>query len=305
MEGNEDSFGVLRLLESAHGFESCIEVTDVRLKSVRGVGNPLIDEVREGVAAGFPEALQDVLMDGIESEDVCGDETFQMLPAQEERLRGRIQEKFAVAVEDSFLRVTGMSAEPLELQSGLEVSQQVDVAALHVDAVGLQHLCEPRQAINRGCSEDGALFQNLLQEVIEDLRGFFAGAQSAFQQSCAGVPHQVFAVLLSANGERLAVENENAVRDMRIRKNSTRKIAVQGAHHCRVLDDVLCVSHTAVCASVEHVAIMEGWRRLPASAVDSECVLAGVAFPPATTEPDSVSRTTERALFFMDELREG
>lgn len=29
MEGNENPVGVLRLLESAHGFESCIEVTDV------------------------------------------------------------------------------------------------------------------------------------------------------------------------------------------------------------------------------------------------------------------------------------
>ena len=57
MEGDEDSFSILRLLESSHGFEPCIEVTDIRLKSVRGMGNSWIDEVCESVAAGFPEAL--------------------------------------------------------------------------------------------------------------------------------------------------------------------------------------------------------------------------------------------------------
>lgn len=57
MESNENPVGVLRLLESAHGFESCIEVTDVRFKSVRSVGNPWIEEVCEGKAAGLLETL--------------------------------------------------------------------------------------------------------------------------------------------------------------------------------------------------------------------------------------------------------
>lgn len=45
VESDEDSFCVLWLLETAHGFEPRIEVTDVRLKPVRGGGNPWIDEV--------------------------------------------------------------------------------------------------------------------------------------------------------------------------------------------------------------------------------------------------------------------
>ena len=64
-------------------------------------------------------------------------------------------------------------------------------------------------------------------------------------------------------------------------------------------------SHPAVGAPVEHVAIVEFWSRFPASALDSESVFAGVAFPPATTEQDSVSGAAKCALFFMDELREG
>ena len=70
MKSDKDSFGILRLLESAHGFESCIEVTDVRFKSVRGGGNAGIDKVREGMAAGFLETYQDVVMNGAESENV-------------------------------------------------------------------------------------------------------------------------------------------------------------------------------------------------------------------------------------------
>ena len=57
MEGNEDSFCVLRLLETTHCFEPCIEVTDVRLKPVRGGGNAGIDEVCEGMSACLPESF--------------------------------------------------------------------------------------------------------------------------------------------------------------------------------------------------------------------------------------------------------
>lgn len=50
----------------------------------------------------------------------------------------------AVPVEDSLLCISRMAAESLELQSGLDVSQQMDVAALHVSPVGFEHLREPR-----------------------------------------------------------------------------------------------------------------------------------------------------------------
>ncbi len=149
------------------------------------------------------------------------------------------------------------------------------------------------------------MFEKLLQKVIKDLRRFFAGTQSAPQKSCADVPDQMLTVLLAADVQCLTVENENTDRNVWICKNSTRKIAVQSTHYSRVLHNLLCVSHAAVRASVEHVAIMKGRSRFPASALDSECVFAGVAFPPATTKTDNVSGTAERALFFMDELREG
>lgn len=133
----------------------------------------------------------------------------------------------------------------------------MDMAALHRDSVGLQHLREPRQAINRDCCEDNAFSQKLLQESVEDLWRFFAGTQSALQKSGACVPHQMLAVLLAADVQCFAVENENAVWNMRIHKNSTLKITMQGAHHRRVLQDLLCVFYAAICTPVEHVAIME------------------------------------------------
>lgn len=304
VESNEDSFGVLRLLESAHSFESCIEVTDVRLKPVRGVGDSWIDEVREGMAAGFFEALQDVLMDGIQSEDVRRDETFQMLPAQKESLRRGMQQQLAVPEEDSLLYVARMSAESLELQSGLQITQQVNVAALDVDPVGLQNLRQAWQTIDGDRREDRAALENLLQEVIKDLRGFFAGTEPACEQSCRRVPHQIFAVLLSVNGECFAIKYEDAAWHMRVRKDGTREITVQ------ILQDgdvALCTRrpHPAVGAAIENVAIVKGRSRFPASALDSERMFAGVAFPPATTEPDGVSGTAKCALFFMDELGEG
>lgn len=62
-------------------------------------------------------------MDGIQSENVCGDEALQMFPAQKESFWGGMEEKFAVTEHDSFLRVARMFAESLELQPGLEISE--------------------------------------------------------------------------------------------------------------------------------------------------------------------------------------
>ena len=83
VEGNEDPFGVLRLLESPHGFKSGVEMTDVGFESVCRWRNPRIDKVCKGMAAGLLETLEDVVVDGAQAEDVCSDESLQMFPAQE------------------------------------------------------------------------------------------------------------------------------------------------------------------------------------------------------------------------------
>lgn len=117
MEGDEDSFSVLRLLESTHGCESRIEVTDVGFQPVCCVGDVWIDEVFECVAAGFLQAQENIVMDGTQAKDICLDDSFQMLPAQGKILRRGIQKEFAVVVENAFLSVAGVLAESLELQS--------------------------------------------------------------------------------------------------------------------------------------------------------------------------------------------
>lgn len=239
MESDKDSFGILRLLESTHGFKSRIEVTDIRFKSVRGGGNASVDEVREGVAAGFLETHQDVVMNGAESEDICLNQSFQMLPAQEKSLWGRMQEKLAVTEQNPLLRVARMSAESFELQSRLQVPEQMDMAALHVDAVGLQNLCQAWQTVDRCRCENDPAFQNSLEQIVEGLRGFFTGAQTTCKQSRLRVPDQVFAVLLAANRESFAVEDEDTARHVRICKDSTREIAVQGTHDRCVLVYIL------------------------------------------------------------------
>jgi len=123
VEGNEDSFGVLRLLESPHGFESRIEVTDIGFQPVCDGRNARIEEVGEGIAASFAESLEDIVVDGIETEEICFNETLKMLPAQEEGLRSGMEEELAVTEQDPFLFVPRMIAESLHLQSGLDVPE--------------------------------------------------------------------------------------------------------------------------------------------------------------------------------------
>ena len=99
----------------------------------------------------------------------------------------------------------------------------------------------------------------------------------------------MFAVLLATNGESLAVEDEDAVGRMRIHKDGTREIAVQGTHDRCVLTHVLCVPYATVSASVQHVTTVKRRCRFPSSRLDSERVFACIAFPPTTTEPDGLS----------------
>lgn len=86
MEGDEDSVGVLRPLETTHRLESCVEMTDVRFKPVRRLGNAGVEKVREAMLAPFSEALEDVVMDGIHAEDIVLSNPLKVLSAQKERL---------------------------------------------------------------------------------------------------------------------------------------------------------------------------------------------------------------------------
>ena len=56
MESNQDSFRILGLLETSHGFESCIEAADVVFNPVRGCLNVRINEVLKAIAARFLES---------------------------------------------------------------------------------------------------------------------------------------------------------------------------------------------------------------------------------------------------------
>jgi len=114
----------------------------------------------------------------------------------------------------------------------------------------------------------------------------------------------MLAVLLPTDAERFSVENENAAWRVRIYKDGTSEITMQVLQDGNVAP---CARrpHPAIGAAIKHVAIMEHRSRFPASAVDSERVLASVTFPSATAEPDSFSGAAKCALFFMDELREG
>lgn len=195
MESNEHPVGVLRILESTHSGESCVEVTDVGFQSVGGVRNAWIEEVREGIAAGFLEASENIVVDGVQCKHMGLNDSLQMLPAQRKSFRRSIQKEFAISIQDSFLRIAGMSAESLKLQTGLEIPEQVDMTALYGDAVGLKHLCEPWQAINRDSGEDDAVTQKFLQESVEGFRRLFAGTESAGEQTRLRVPDQMLTVL--------------------------------------------------------------------------------------------------------------
>ena len=76
----------------------------------------------------------------------------------------------AVTVENALLPVAGVMTESFELQSCFQVSEQVDVAALNINAIDLQNLCKPRQTIDGGCREDNAALQNGLQQLVKNSR---------------------------------------------------------------------------------------------------------------------------------------
>jgi hypothetical protein len=76
---------------------------------------------------------------------------------------------------------------------------------------------------------------------------------------------------------------------MRIHKNNPCEIAMQGTHHCCVLGHVLRVSHSTVRAPIQHVATLKRRSRFLSPRLDPESAFAGITFPPATTEPNSLS----------------
>lgn len=178
------------------------------------------------------------------------------------------------------------------------------MAALDVDPVGLQNLRQAWQTVDSDRREDRAALEDLLQEVIKDLRGFFTGTEPSCEQPCRRVPHEVFAVLLSTNGECLAVEDEDAAGRVRVRKDGTGEITVQ------VLQDghvALCARrpNSAVRAAIENVAIVEFRRLLSSSFFYSERSFACLTLTASTAPANGVAGAAEYALFFIDELREG
>lgn len=115
----------------------------------------------------------------------------------------------------------------------------------------------------------------------------------------------MLAVFLSADAERFPIEDEDTVWSMRIRKNSARKIAMQGAHHRRVLSDALSVSYATIGAPVEHVAIVKCRGFLASSFLYPERPSASLALTASAAPENGFPGAAIYALFFMDELREG
>lgn len=125
----------------------------------------------------------------------------------------------AIAVQDALLGVAGMRTPATELEARFKIAQQMDMAALHIDAVGFQDLCETGKTVNGRSREDDALPEDFLQKIIEDLWRFLAGTKSSGEQACSHVPHKVFTVFFALDRECFAIEQENAVRGSAILKD--------------------------------------------------------------------------------------
>ena len=142
MKGDENSVGVLRLLESSHGQQSGIEVTDVRFQSVGGGRNCRIPEVREGVARRFHETLQSLKLDDIDLKQILSEESLHMMPSEIEGRRRSGKKKLAIAMDEELLGVLGMPSLvlQLELQSNPEITEKMDVTAFHLCTIGFKDL---------------------------------------------------------------------------------------------------------------------------------------------------------------------
>ena len=191
-------------------------------------------------------------------------------------------------MENPLLDVARMFAEFLELQSRFEVSEQMDVATLDSNTVGLQNLRQAWQTVDGCRCEDDATSKNPLEQIVKGLWRFFARAEPACKEPCPHVPDEMLAVLLSVDGERLAIENEDATWDIWIRKDGTGEIAVQVLQNCYMTLGA-CGSDPAIGAAIENIPIMESGGRSPASQRHSECVFTGVAPPSPSAEFNRVS----------------
>lgn len=87
------------------------------------------------------------------------------------------------------------------------------MTALDVDTVGDEDLRESGQTVDGRSREDRALVEELLEEFIEDMRRLLPQTQLPHEESRLRVPDQVLAVLLPADAEGFAVEDEDAARD--------------------------------------------------------------------------------------------
>ena len=164
----------------------------------------------------------------------------------------------------------------------------MNVATLDSNAVGLQNLRQTWQTVDGCRCEDDATSKNTLEQIVKGLWGFFTRTEPACEESRPHVPDEMLAVLLSVDGERLAIEDEDATWDMRIFKDGTGEIAVQVLQN-RYMTLGTCGSDPAIGAAIENIPIMERRSRSPASQRHSECVFAGIASPSPSTEFNRVS----------------
>lgn len=161
------------------------------------------------------------------------------------------------------------------------------MAALDADAVRGEHLREPWQAIDRRCSEDGALVEELLEECIEDVWRLLPRTESPCEESCPQIPDQVFAVLLPTDADGLAIEDEDTARCFGITERNPCEVVVEPLQDSNMAPRTRG-AHPTVRTAVEDVAIVESRGTLPAPAFHAKRALAGIASPPPTPEQNGV-----------------
>lgn len=97
----------------------------------------------------------------------------------------------------------------------------------------------------------------------------------------------MLAVLLSVDAEGFPVEQKNATRCIRIRKNNPRQVMVEILQNRNVTLRARCAD-SAICAAIENVPIVKSRGTFSAPAFHAEGALAGITLPPPTTPANDV-----------------
>lgn len=302
VDGNENTVGILWILEALHRLEPRLHPADVILQSIGRCGDAFIKEVLKREFRRAHEPAECLEEDVVDAEDVVFQVPLEMMETLIERPCILLpQEMAAVAIQDALGSIAGGVREPAELEPCAEIPEQVHMTPLRQDFVFRKHLPQPMQTIGRGSFHHHPTDPQQPEHAIIDRRGFLAGVELPGDETCLDVPDQVLTVLLSADGEPLAVRDDDAGGGERVDELQIPALLLQTPDG-RYMAAPLALTNPTVGAPIEQIHIVDVGLWRSARFVDAEGMFADCAEAASTAVPYYPNTPAMGTLFFMEKL---